>query len=271
MDIEDIHILLKMVKHASMSNHLNFISFIIRNSEKIKFLDNFRIYDYVLESILCKTLLQVFEIKNWTSLVETAIMNDKIYNIFTKDETIPSFEVLTVTCEVFNLVYHEKLNNLVIHFLSTTSDNYLLYCMTEWIKMTNNHKMELSININETNLKTFNQMMRETSHPVIEQPFKHNNLWNIMVPVYYKETKTITIGICYDGMGWYNTLSISLLPQNKSKPYFFTMNGGSSMEDFEFNDKFFRNNQPPHNKMFDINMVLEHIANNTFMEHVFST
>jgi hypothetical protein len=272
MDIENIHILLKVLKHASLKDHLHFVSFIINNSEKLKFLDNFTIYDYSLKSILNKTLLQVFEIKNWTSLVETAIMNDKIYNIFIKkDEIIPSHEVLIATCEVFTLVYHEPLNNTILHFLSTTNDNYLLYCMTEWLKLTNNHMMDLAININQTNLEIFNKFMQPNEHLLIEQTFKHNSMWRITSPIYYKETKTIAIGICYDGMGWYNTLSISFLPQNKNKPYFFTMNGGSSMIDYEFNDKFFRTKQPPNNKLFDINMVLEHITNNTFKDHLFSS
>ncbi len=272
MDVEDIHILLKMIKHASLKDHLHFVSFIINNSEKIKFLDNFKIYDYSLKSIINKTLLQVFEIKNWTSLVETAIMNDLIYNIFNKkDENIPSHEVLMATCEVFNLVYNEKLNNTILHFLSTTNDTYLLYCMTEWLKLTNNHMMDLAININETNLKIFNQMMQQETAPIVKQPFKHNDRWNIMIPIYYKETNTITIGICYDGMGWYNTLSISLLPQNKNKPFFFTMSGGSSAIDYEFNDKFFRTKQPPYNKLFNFNMMMEHVINNTFSDHLFSS
>jgi hypothetical protein len=272
MDIEDIHILLKMLKHASVKEHLNFVSFIINNSEKIKFLDNFKIYDYSLKSIINKTLLQAFEIKNWTSLVDTAIMNDTIYNIFLKkDETLPSHEVLIATCEVFSLVYNESLNNTILHFLSTTNDNYLLYCMTEWIKTTNNHMMDLAININQTNLKIFNKFMQSNENLRIEQTFKYNDRWNLMIPVYYKETKTIAIGICYDGMGWYNTLSISFLPQNKNKPYFFTMNGGSSAIDYEFNDKFFRTKQPPYNKLFNINTVLEHINNNTFTDHLFSS
>mgnify|MGYP001021089761 CR=1 FL=1 len=163
---EMVHIsslaLLKMLKHASLEGHLHFISFIINNSEKIKFLDNFKIYDYSMKSILNKTLLQVFNIKNWTSLVETAIINDNIYNLFIKNEKqeVPSYEIMIATYDIFSIVYNEPLQDMILHVLSSTSDNYMLYCMTQWLKESKKDKMDLKISLNQTNLKMFNDLMK---------------------------------------------------------------------------------------------------------------
>jgi hypothetical protein len=282
MEIEDIHILLKMLKHASLEGHLHFISFIINNSEKIKFLDNFKIYDYSMKSILNKTLLQVFNIKNWTSLVETAIINDNIYNLFIKNEKqeVPSYEIMIATYDIFSIVYNEPLQDTILHVLSSTSDNYMLYCMTQWLKESKKDKMDLKISLNQTNLKMFNDLMNSEKNDnqyqlfaqINFQKFKNNENWSITnYPIYYKEMKTYAIGICYDGMGWYNVLSISLLPKNTEKQFFFSLDGGSSGIDHEMNDKFFRTKQPPFNKMFNLEKIIEHLTKNTFKHYLFAS
>ena len=66
----------------------------------------------------------------------------------------------------------------------------------------------------------------------------------------------------YQDMGWYNVLSVSLIEENKDRPFFFRLDGGSSGIEQEQNSKFFKTIQPNNKIMFTLEEALDIMKNN---------
>ena len=281
--------IISSLKHQTLCGHQNFIDFIIKNYQNIKDLDNYYQSDFYLKKTIIhelkrNTLLNAFRIQSWEDLVNQACINRYVYEIFERNESHqdPSPVVLLDACRLFKYLYDDYINPLVIHFLSATSDYYILYCMASWIsynkdKNINDHSFYLQKSDMEILLSLMNKNEKETTRylenlsKVQFLKFKINNKWNLSeYPIYYKETKNYTLCTSYDGMGWYNVLAITSLQENTDYPFFFTLDGGSNHFDRIANEKFLRSKTPPKNQLFKLEKILQLLSDNSFTKYLFT-
>ena len=279
--------IISSLKYQTLNGHQNFIDYIIQNYQTIKDLDNYHKLDFyskktIIHELKHNTLLNSIRIKTWSDLMKEACINKYIYDIFEHDanKILPKPIVLLDACRLFKYLYDDYINPLVIHFLSATSDYYILYCMANWIsynptKSINDYsfyleKSDMQILTTLMNKDHSNQTYLDVLNNVQFLKFKINNKWSLCEhPIYYKETKMYTLGTMYDGMGWYNVLGISSHPDHKETPFFFLLDGGSNPFDRNDNEKFFRSNQPSKNQFFKLETSLQLIADGSFVQFLF--
>jgi hypothetical protein len=271
--------IISQLKESSMKSHIEYTDFIITNALIIKDMDTYLFKDYsVINHINQNTLYSVFKIKNWSELVENAILNDKISKLLYVDIKYKSYSsrrLLELFIKVFENSFRYKLSNIILQFLSNTSDNYLLFTISQWIQEYNIMIDTIEFTTNDKlmiyNLQNSENIDYIKYHNMIVFPKLCNTMnWAIShFPQYYKETKMYSLGFCYDGMGWYNVLTVSLLPENIEKPFFFRLEGGSNGYDRENNLQFFKKNQPPKHKMFNLDELIKIINENKFEQHIF--
>ena len=273
--------IISQLKESSFKSHIEFTDFIITNALIIKNMDTYLFKDYsVINHINQNTLYSVFKINNWYELAENAILNNKISNLLytdDKDKSYSSKRLMEIFIKIFEHSFRYKLPNIILQFLSNTSDNYLLFTISQWIQEYNINidDIDIEFTTNEK-LMIFNLQNNEDIdyikyHNMIVFPKLLNTPnWTIShFPQYYKESKMYSLGFCYDGMGWYNVLTVSLLPENNEKPFFFRLEGGSNGYDREINLNFFKKNQPPKDKMFNLDEIIKLITQNKFEQYIF--
>lgn len=273
--------IVSQLKESSMKSHQEYTDFIINNNTTIKDMDTYLFKDYsVINHINQNTLYSLFKINNWTELVENAILNNKISNLLyvdEKDKSYSSLRLMEIFIKVFENSFRYKLTNIILQFLSNTSDNYLLFTISQWIQEYKITIDDIDVEFKATdkliidNLQNADHTVYIKYHNMVVFPKLFNTMnWTIShFPQYYKETKMYSLGFSYNGMGWYNALTVSLIPENIEKPFFFRLEGGSNGYDREINLQFFKKNQPPKEKMFNLEEIIKIITENKFEQHIF--
>ena len=306
--------LINLLKNVMSTGELNFIEFILNNTEQIKLLDNINnlhkhkqtnkeynmlYYDSeqkknpknIINEIKKDTLLHFFRINSWSELINVVKMNNDMRKLINSGET-PSYNIFKIVVNSFKKIFGEYLSCNMLHFLTATSDNYLIYILDQWLKQTKSShlvyynilpedKVELFRNLNnddeqDSYIKAIESINFSSvnnndsnSNDNNENPDnnsgRNNEFWNITShPIYYEKSKLYVICTSYDGMGWYNTLAISMKKRNKNSPFVFCLDGGSSGIDRKNNQEFFQNNDPPKNKLLSFDEMTHHIQNNSF-------
>lgn len=246
----------------STLDYNNYIHYIINNKEDIK-----DIKSTFNNDIVNNNVLSVFNITSYSELVTTVVYNHLIRTHLNVNY-YPSYKIFENTVKAFEKIFNVKLHPILLHFLSNTSDNYLLFCVSQWSKQKNINLQEL-FQENETNIINIFSNNQEidlylTYFNEISFPeFNCNQNWTIChFPYYYEKSKIFSLGFMYQDMGWYNVLSVSLIEKNKDRPLFFRLDGGSSGIEQEQNSKFFKTIQPNNKIMFTLEEALDIMKNN---------
>ena len=252
---DNLHIFSKLDYHI-------YISYIINNKEQIKDIDT--PFD---NKIINNTILSLFNITSYDELVSTVIYNNLIRTSISVNY-YPSYKILNNTIKTFENIFNVKLHTILLHLLSNTSDNYLLFCVSQWSKQKNinldeffekNDIETIKILSNNESINLYLTYFNAISFP----EFNCNQKWSLChFPYYYEKSKIFSLGFMYQDMGWYYVLSVSLLDENKEKPFFFRLDGGSSGNDQEANSKFFKTHQPDKKIMFTFEETLDIMENN---------
>jgi hypothetical protein len=289
--------LINLLKNVMSEGEINFIDFILNNTEQIKKLDNISFkhrnkntnysnsYYYeqktnpknVIAELKKNTLFHFFRINSWSELINVVTLNNNMRGLINSGE-IPSYTIFKIVVNSFKKIFGEYVCCNMLHFLTATSDNYLIYILTQWLKQTKTShigyyailpedKVELFKNLNDDDIP--NSYIKAIESIKFSK-INNDETWNITShPIYYENSKLYVICTSYDGMGWYKTLSISMKKRNKNCPFVFCLDGGSSGIDRKNNLDFFQNNQPPRNKLLSFTDMEQHIKNNTFGSVIF--
>ncbi len=260
-----------MEDHLHILSNLDYpgyISYILNNKEQIK---NINIpFD---NKIINNTLLSLFNITSYDDLVSTVVYNNLIRTLI-KVNYYPSYTILKNTIKIFENIFKIKLHPIILHFLSNTSDNYLLFCVSQWIKQ---KQIDLDEYFQKTDIGTIKILSNNDSidnnesielyliyfNAIRFPDFNCNQKWSLChFPYYYEKSNIFSLGFMYQEMGWYYVLSVSLLEENKDTPFFFRLDGGSSGNDKEANSKFFKTIQPSNKIMFTLDEALDIMKNN---------
>jgi len=285
--------IISSLKHQTLIGHQNFIDLIIKKYQNIKDLDNYYQSDFYLKKTIIhelkrNTLLNAFRIQSWEDLIIQACINRYVYDLFERTELLhsssssPTPVVLLDACRLFKYLYDDYINPLVIHFLSATSDYYILYCMANWISYNPDKTItDYSFNMQKSDMQILMQLINkdhntstylEILNKVQFLKLKNNNKWVLNEhPIYYKETKIYTMLTTYDGMGWYHIFAISSSPDHKETPFFFALDGGSNHFDRIANEKFFRSNRPSKSQLFKLEKSIELISDGSFSQYLFKS
>ena len=281
----------KALKKAS-NDHYSFVSNIIINSEMIKKFDlpgtksNPETYINIIKT---PTVFDKFSLTTWNQLVNTISDNIVIRDYFNFTD-IPTSRMMNIVCSTFKLAFNynsESFPISLLQIISISNQDYLLFIISRWITDKNKNTildtLELDTNelnkintiiniIDDNNRNNNNDIHTELKKQNIQLiTFKNNSNWIINTfSQFIEETNIYSFAISYHGMGWYIVLSISLLPKNKDKPYFFRLDGGSSEIDREQNHTFFKNNQPNKKLMFNFQEIIKIIDNNNVEQYLFS-
>ncbi len=121
---DNLRILSKLDYHS-------YISYIINNKEQIKNIN--KPFD---NEIINNTVLSVFNITSYDQLVSIVIYNNLI-RLTIGVHYYPSYKILNNTLKTFEHIFKVKLHPILLHLLSNTSDNYLLFCVSQWSKQKN--------------------------------------------------------------------------------------------------------------------------------------
>jgi hypothetical protein len=292
---------INLLKNIMKEGEIHFIDFIINNTEKIKKLDshhktnnsssssnynsNSNYYDSeqkknpknIIAELKKDTLFYFFRINSWTELVNVMTLNHKMRTLINSGE-IPSYTIFKIIVNSFKKIFGEYVSCNMLHFLTATSDNYLIYILNQWLKQTKTShlcyynilptdKVELFKNLNDDDIpNSYSKAIECIKFSTIDG----NETWNITShPIYYENSKLYVICTSYDGMGWYHTLAISMKKRNKNSPFVFCLDGGSSGIDRKNNIDFFQNNQPLKRNLLSFDEMRYHIKNSTFKSVIF--
>ena len=265
----------KLVEYGS-SGYLNFISFVDENKFNIMCLDetdnNVDENKYFINIIKRKTIFNSFHYNTWRELVEKVQLNFHIRNQL-KTYDIPSNKMMKIISHCFKYIFENDISEMLLQFLSTTSNNYLLYCLSKWFQQTQKDSSVILQYLNQYEFTMFNSFCNKenienymNNYNKIKFPsfIKNESLILCNEPTYYKESKIYSLASIYHGMGYYIILSISLSYGNFEKPFFFRLDGGSNGYEREANENFFKHFVPPKDKMLNLYQVLEIIENKTY-------
>ena len=277
-----IYFIKKLNEYSSLGD-LKFISFIEENSVNIKALDNISNHSseskYLINDIKKKTIFDYFYIDNWHELVVNIQLNSYIRKQFKSNFIdIPSKKLMKLIIYSFKNIFETDMSEIILQFLSTTSNNYLLYCISKWLEQEKINPDFILHYLNEEErllLKSFYNKENNIEMYLMNYNkvkfllfLKNENFMISNEPTYYKGSKIYSLASLYDGMGYYITLSVSLSEDNKSKPFFFRLDGGSNGYDRELNEKYFKHFIPPKNKMLGLSEIFQIIQNNTFQQYL---
>ena len=139
-----IYFIKKLNEYSLFSlGDLKFISFIEENSINIKAFDDMSNcnyssetkYLYLIDDIKKKTIFDYFHNNTWTELVENVQLNFYIRKQFKNNFTnIPSKKLIKLVMYSFKNIFETNISKIILQFLSTTSNNYLLYCISKWLE-----------------------------------------------------------------------------------------------------------------------------------------
>ena len=133
-----VYFIKKLNEYSSLGD-FNFISFIEENSVNIKALDNISNHSnetkYLINDIKKKTIFDYFHTNNWHELVLNIQLNSYIRKQFRSNFIdIPSKKLLKLIIYSFKNIFETNISEIILQFLSTTSNNYLLYCISKWLE-----------------------------------------------------------------------------------------------------------------------------------------
>lgn len=267
---------IKKLNEYSSSGYLNFISYVDENRLNIISLDesanNVDENKYFINLIKKKTIFYSFHCNTWRELVEKVQLNFHIRNQL-KTYNIPSNKMMKIISHCFKYIFENNISEMLLQFLSTTSNNYLLYCLSKWFQQTQKDSSVILQFLNQNEFTMFNSFCNKENienymlnYNEIEFPIfiKNESLILCNEPTYYKESKIYSLASIYHGMGYYVILSLSLSYGNIEKPFFFRLDGGSNGYERESNENFFKHFIPPKHKMLNLYEVLEIIENKTY-------
>ena len=280
--------IIQQLKESSFLSHDSFVEKVINEQETInKLSEHITRNDskYMINMIKSQTVFASFYINSWNDFVNKVKLN-KIVRDSINSSVMPSNSKLSMLVDTFNYCFKTTIPSSVLHFVTTGTDNYIMFLISQFIKQSNkslypiSRKLKFSedetriINIlnkkNKTSIKD-NENFDSEYDKIVFSPFKTTEEWKLTRnPYFYKDTQIISIADFYDGMGYYIILSASLAPQNKYKPYFFRIEGGSDYTEVERNKQFYETHQPPKHKLYNLKQVLEFIENNTFKYKIFT-
>jgi len=260
---DDQNNIIKLLKNIMDDNELYFIEFILNNKEQIKALDNYHnskpsntknYYNYdfkktqktIIDDLKNDTLFHFFKINSWSELVDIIELNHNMRTLINSGEK-PSYIIFKIVVNSFKKIFNEYVSCAMLHFLTSTSDNYLIYILCQWLKQSKTHYLHYYHILPDEKIKLFKQLIDESSDDYMEaiksinfSTLQNTDSWIITShPIYYDNSKMYVISTSYDGMGWYKTLAISLNNRNNNNPFVFCMDGGSSGIDRKNNLDFF--------------------------------
>ena len=131
-----IYFIKKLNEYSSFSlGDLKFISFIEENSANIKALDNISNHSseskYLINDIKKKTIFDYFYTDTWTELVKNVQLNLYLRKqLKINFDNIPSKKLIKLIIYSFKNIFETDMSEIILQFLSTTSNNYLLYCIS---------------------------------------------------------------------------------------------------------------------------------------------
>ena len=268
--------LIKKLNECSSLGYIKYICYVDENRFDILSLDelenNIDENKYFINVVKKKTIFHHFHCNTWRDLVNNVHLNFHIRKQL-KTHNIPSNKMMKLIVHFFKYIFENDISETLLHVLSTTSNNYLLYCLSKWFQQTGKPNTPLLAFLNYDQYVMFNSFCDKEkienyiyNYNQIEFPsfIKNESLILSNEPTYYKESKIYSLASTYHGMGYYITLSISVSYGNVEKPFFFRLDGGSNGYEREENEKFFKHFVPPKDKMLNLPQVLEIIENNTF-------
>ena len=287
-----IYFIKKLNEYSLFSlGDLKFISFIEENSINIKAFDDMSNcnyssetkYLYLIDDIKKKTIFDYFHNNTWTELVENVQLNFYIRKQFKNNFTnIPSKKLIKLVMYSFKNIFETNISKIILQFLSTTSNNYLLYCISKWLEQEKinpdfilhyldeeEQSLLKSFYNKENDIEMYLMNYNKVKFPLfLKNETKNENFMISNEPIYYKGSKIYSLASLYDGIGSYVILSVSLSEDNQLKPFFFRLDGGSNGYDRELNENYFKHFIPPKNKMLSLSEVFQIIQNNTFQQHL---
>lgn len=286
--LEYIQIIQKL-KDSSSECYDSFVENIINEEENIKKIDNVIARNdskYLINFIKSQTIFDSFYINNWNDFINKVKLNKMVRNSV-NSSLMPTNRKLSLLQDVFKYCFQSSLTSSVLHFFTTCSDQYIMFLISNFIKQSNKSLIAISrkfhLNENEINLikifrksKTINDEIYEKEYEKVMVPtFKNSNQqfnkWKLtMNPYFYKNSLIFSIAEVYDGMGYFIILSASLALEDKYKPYFFRIEGGSDYTEAERNKNFYETHKPPKHKMYNLASVLNFIENETYYNKIFT-
>ncbi len=279
--------IIQQLKNSSMESYESFVDKVIDEQKNIKEISEILTRTdskHLIDMIKSQTIFASFYINSWCDFINKVKLN-KMVRQSINSSLIPSNRKLHLLIETFHYCFKIQLTSSVLHFFTVVSDQYIMFLISQLIKQSNKSVYTISrkINFNENETKLINilnkkpKTIKETETFDLEfekidfPSFKNAKGWKVTVnPYYYKDSKLFSIVEIYDGMGYYIILSASLSIENKYKPYFFRLEGGSDYTEVERNKKFYQTHKPPHHKMYNLNQVIDFIENNTYHNKIFT-
>jgi hypothetical protein len=279
--------IIQQLKDASLESYDSFIEKIINEQENIKHISNVLTRNdskHMINMIKSQTIFASFYINSWNDFINKVNLNKMVRDSI-NSSVMPSNKKLDLLVDTFDYCFNISLPSSVLHFLSTSTDNYIIFLLSKFIKQSNKSLYSISrklhfsneetriVNVLNKKLKTVtdNQNFNIEYDKIIFAPFKNAEGWKLTQNTYfYKDTKIFSIAECYDGMGYYIILSASLHQVNKYKPYFFRLEGGSDYTEVDNNKCFYETNNPPNHKMFTLKQALDFIENNNYRNKIFT-
>jgi hypothetical protein len=276
--------IIQQLKEASCNSHESFVDRIIDNQENLKKIKNTENTKQIIKMLKSQTIFESFQINTWNDLINKVKLN-QIVRMNVNSVILPSNRKMNLLIECFNYCFNTYLTSSALHFFTTCSDHYIMYCISQFIIQSKKSIYAISrkYKLNETEIQTIKSLisyMRTLTNnkdndkeynKIVFPSFNKCNEWQLTDKLYfYKNTNIFSVAQSYDGMGYYIVLSVSLDPKNKYKPYFFRLEGGSSYIDCEKNKAFYESHKPPKSKLFNLKEILDMMENKTFGKHLFT-
>lgn len=279
--------IIQQLKDSSLESYEYFVDKLIDEQENIKEISEILTRTdskHLINMIKSHTIFEPFYTNSWCDFINKVKLN-KMVRENINSSLMPSNRKLNLLIETFNYCFKIPLTSSVLHFFTIVSDQYIMFLISQLIKQSNKSiyaiGRKLNFNENETQLinilnknsktikdtETFDSEYQKISFP----SFKNAKGWKLTVnPYYYKDSKVFSIAEIYDGMGYYIILSASLSLEDKYKPYFFRLDGGSDYTEVERNKKFYETHKPPQHKMYNLASVLNFIENDIYKNKIFT-
>ncbi len=281
--------LIQRLKDASTECYDSFVENIINEEENIKQIGSIITRNdskHLINLIKSQTIFDSFYINNWNDFINKVKLNKMVRDNI-NSSLMPTNRKLFLLQEVFKHCFQSSLTSSVIHFFTTCSDQYIMFLISNFIKQSNKSVIAISrkfhLNDNENRLiKIFTKTKRIEDEvydneyekmmvPTFKTSNQITNKWTITRnPYFYKDTMIFSIAEFYDGMGYFIILSASLAVEDRYKPYFFRLEGGSDYTEAERNKNFYETHKPPKHKMYNLESVLNFIEHQTFRTKIFT-
>jgi hypothetical protein len=281
--------LIQKLKDSSTECYDSFVENIINEEENINKIESVVTRNdskHLINLIKSQTIFDSFYINNWNDFINKVKLNKMVRDNI-NSSLMPTNRKLFLLQEVFKHCFQTSLTSSVLHFFTTCNDQYVMFLISNFIKQSNKsiitigRKFHLSENemglikifIKSKKIKDeiYEKEYQKLMIPSFKTSTQNTNRWKITRnPYFYKNTLILPIAELYDGMGFYIMLVASLAAEDKYKPYFFILEGGSDYTEAERNKNFYENNKPPKHKMYNLKSIIDFIEQATFRPQIFT-